>query len=128
MAHEDELLEWKHSRVGIMSFYAIICAISISAFFILRALVLCTLNPRPAEDYRKAFLMASHALLAVGLSLINYGLLTPSLNGVGIAVFGSMVAFPTMFSEPLIWTTNVYLPEDNGIQPETRPNEGSNVA
>jgi len=40
--------------------------------------------------------MTSHALLAVGLSLINYGLLTPSLNGVGIAVFGSMVAFPTM--------------------------------
>ena len=95
MAHEDELSEWKHSRVGIMSFCiycrllppraisifstfrtikpllfltlcdldAIICAISISAIFILRALVLCTLKPRPADDYQKGKL---HSIIITG--------------------------------------------------------------
>jgi hypothetical protein len=40
--------------------------------------------------------MMSHSLLVVGLSLINYGLWTPSEDGVGTAIFGYMVAFPTM--------------------------------
>jgi hypothetical protein len=55
--------------------------------------------PPPTMDkltLQAAFLKISHALLVLGLSLINYGALTPSFEGMGIALLGSMLAFTTM--------------------------------
>ena len=40
----------------------------------------------------------SHALFVLGLLMINYGLQTPSLNGVSIAILGSMIGLPAMFA------------------------------
>ena len=40
----------------------------------------------------------SQVSLVLGLLMVNYGLQTPSFNGVSIAILGSMIGLPAMFA------------------------------
>lgn len=40
----------------------------------------------------------SQVLLLLGILMVNYGLQTPSFDGVSIAILGSMIGLPAMFA------------------------------
>ncbi|CAD6448682.1 f60e6f6c-7c0c-490a-9ba3-6f819f76c17c [Sclerotinia trifoliorum] len=94
IVHEDKLQDWKQSIVGLLSSYALFGAIIVTICLILRLLLLYASKATFPYGFKKGGLPVFQALLILGLSMINYGLQTPSIDeGQSLAIAGMMISF-----------------------------------
>lgn len=97
IVHEEKVQDWKQSIVGLISSFTMFGALTVTICLILRILLQCTSKAAFPYGFKKVGLPLFQASLVLGLSMINYGLQTPSFNSDAILVGGMMISFPTVF-------------------------------
>ncbi|PMD16012.1 hypothetical protein NA56DRAFT_608299 [Hyaloscypha hepaticicola] len=94
IVEEDALEDWQQSPIGIVTFYTMIGAIILTACLILQDIIRYFFNTPPQKCVQKINVpLLLQASSFTRLSMITYGILTPSSNGPPISLGGFLLAF-----------------------------------